>query len=354
MIDLVCGARPNFMKIDPVVRAVPDPSRIRLVHTGQHYDHAMSQSFFEELGLPEPDVNLGVGSASITVQTATVMQRYEECLPDPPPEMTVVVGDVNSTLACALVAVRHGIPVCHVESGLRSGDRTMPEEINRLLTDQISDLMLITSPEARRNLMSEGRPAAGIVMTGNPMIDTLLRLLPMARGRHPAPGGPYGLVTLHRPSNVDSEERLPAILSALGALSPMRFLFPVHPRTGRSLEQWGLAVPGNVELTQPMGYLEFTSLESSARIVITDSGGVQEETSVLGVPCVTVRPNTERPITVELGTNTLCPDPAGIPDAVRRQIDRRPPSPPEIPFWDGAAGPRIANAIDTFISGGFR
>ncbi len=354
MIDLVCGARPNFMKVDPVVRALGDGAGIRLVHTGQHYDHAMSQSFFDDLGLPRPDVNLGAGSASITVQTATVMQRYEEALPDPLPELLVVVGDVNSTLACALVAVRYGIPVCHVESGLRSGDRTMPEEINRILTDQLSDLMLITSPEARRNLASEGRPAAGVVMTGNPMIDTLFRLLPLARRRHRPPEDGYGLVTLHRPSNVDSPERLPAILDSLGSLSPLRFLFPAHPRTGRNLEQWGLAVPDNVELTQPMGYLEFTSLESSAGVVITDSGGVQEETSVLGVPCVTVRPNTERPITVELGTNVLCPDPRGIPDAVRLQISKRPPSPPEIPFWDGAAGPRIANAIETFISGGFR
>lgn len=355
MIDLICGARPNFMKIDPVVRAVRDPSRIRLVHTGQHYDHAMSQSFFDELGLPRPDVNLGVGSASITVQTATVMQRYEESLPEPLPEMTVVVGDVNSTLACALVAVRHGIPVCHVESGLRSGDRTMPEEINRILTDQISDLMLITSPEARENLMTEGRPAQGIVMTGNPMIDTLMRLLPVAREKHPAPpGGPFGLVTLHRPSNVDEPGRLASILSSLAGLSHLRFFFPVHPRTGGNLEQWGLEVPANVLLGPPMSYLAFTSLESFAEVVNTDSGGVQEETTVLGVPCVTVRPNTERPITVELGTNVLCPDPAGIPDAVARQIGRRPGSPPDIPFWDGRAGGRIASALESFMTGGSR
>ncbi len=353
MIDLVCGARPNFMKVDPVMRALSGSTRVRLVHTGQHYDHAMSQSFFDDLGLPRPDVNLEVGSASITVQTAMVMQRYEESLPDPMPEVVTVVGDVNSTLACALVAVRHGIPVCHVEAGLRSGDRTMPEEINRLLTDQISDLMLITSPEARRNLLSEGRPAEGIVMTGNPMIDTLRRLLPLAREKHPAPaGGGFGLVTLHRPSNVDEPGRLASILEALGRLSGLRFLFPVHPRTRRNLDGWGLGVPANVEMCPPMGYLEFTSLESSADVVITDSGGIQEETSVLGVPCVTVRPNTERPITVDMGTNVLCPDPSELPAAVTDRMARRPAVPPVIPFWDGRAGERIADALESFIRNG--
>lgn len=348
MIDVVCGARPNFMKVDSVLRNLDSSIRVRLVHTGQHYDRSMSEGFFEELGLPIPDVNLEVGSASMTKQTALVMERYEDSLPDPLPEAVVVVGDVNSTLACALTAVRHGIPVVHVEAGLRSGDRTMPEEINRLLTDQISDLLLITSPEARRNLRAEGRPEESVVMVGNPMIDTLLRLLPAARKtalQPPAEGA--GLVTLHRPSNVDSSDRLLAILLALGELRDLDFLFPVHPRTLRSISSWGLEgrVPDNVRLTAPMGYLEFTAREEKAAVVITDSGGVQEETTVLGVPCVTVRPNTERPITIEMGTNALCPDPEALPGAVKRQMDKRPPVPPVIPFWDGKAGVRIASAI---------
>jgi UDP-N-acetylglucosamine 2-epimerase (non-hydrolysing) len=352
VIDVVCGARPNFMKVDPVLRSLPPGLEYRLVHTGQHYDHAMSQAFFDDLGLPRPDVNLEVGSASITVQTAAVMQRYEEALPDPLPEMVVVVGDVNSTLACSLVAVRHGMPVAHVEAGLRSGDRGMPEEINRLLTDQLSDLLLITSPEARRNLRAEGRPEDAVVMVGNPMIDTLLRLIPRALAEHgDGPRQPFGLVTLHRPSNVDEPSRLAGILGALGAMDGISFLFPVHPRTSRNIQAWGMsgAVPPNVVLLEPMGYLEFTARESRASIVITDSGGVQEETTVLGVPCVTVRPNTERPVTVEMGTNILCPDPEGIPSAVAGQMARRPATPPAIPFWDGKAGPRIADAIGGFL-----
>ncbi len=352
MIDLVCGARPNFMKVDPVLRGLGGRIAARLVHTGQHYDHAMSQSFFDDLGLPRPDVNLEVGSASITVQTAMVMQRYEESLTDPLPDLVVVVGDVNSTLACALVAVRHGIPVAHVEAGLRSGDRTMPEEINRLLTDQITDLLLLTSSEARRNLLREGRPGEAMVMVGNPMIDTLMRLMPAARALAlDPPGQGAGLVTLHRPSNVDTPGRLRSILDSLGRMNGMRFVFPVHPRTRRNISSWGLepSVPSNVVLTDPMPYLEFTAREDRAAVVITDSGGVQEETSVLGVPCVTVRPNTERPVTLELGTNALCPDPLDLPDMVERQIGRRPATPPQIPLWDGRAGARIADAIGGFL-----
>lgn len=352
MIDVICGARPNFMKVDPILRSLPEGIAARLVHTGQHYDHGMSQAFFDDLGLPVPDLNLEVGSASVTRQTAMVMERYEEVLSGTKtPEAAVVVGDVNSTLACSLVAARLGIPVVHVEAGLRSFDRTMPEEINRVLTDQLSDLLLITSPEARRNLVAEGRPPDAIVMVGNPMIDTLLRLLPRAVEQHPAPSDPYGLVTLHRPSNVDHPGRLAAMLDELGSLSGTRFLFPAHPRTMKGIESWGLAsrVPGNVDLLEPMGYLEFISLEKSASVVITDSGGVQEETTVLGVPCVTVRGNTERPITVTAGTNALCPDPSGLAQAVQERVAARPASPPSIPFWDGSAGPRIASAIRSFL-----
>ncbi len=354
MIDLVCGARPNFMKVDPVLRALGSRIGTRLVHTGQHYDHAMSQGFFEALGLPRPDVNLEVGSAGITRQTALIMERYEESLPDPLPEATVVVGDVNSTLACALVAVRRGVPVVHVEAGLRSGDRTMPEEINRLLTDQLADLLLITSPEARGNLLAEGRPEGAISMVGNPMIDTLLRLLPVALRSFPPPGGRTGLVTLHRPSNVDEPDRMGRILDSLGSLATIDFTFPVHPRTMKGLETWGMTgrVPVNVHLRPPMDYLEFIARESGACVVITDSGGVQEETTVLGVPCVTVRPNTERPVTVDAGTNILCPDPEGLAAAVEGQMAARPPVPPVIPMWDGGAGPRIADALAGFLTKG--
>ena len=351
MLDLICGARPNFMKVDPIIRALDDSSRARLVHTGQHYDHAMSSSFFDQLGLPEPDLNLEVGSHSITVQTAAVMRRYEEVLRPDETEAVLVVGDVNSTLACALVAVRYGIPVVHVEAGLRSFDRRMPEEINRVLTDQISDLLLITSPEARDNLLAEGRPDGSVVMVGNPMIDTMLRLLPAAeeRGLQP-PDAPYGMVTLHRPSNVDSPERLSSILQALGRIEGYRLLLPAHPRTRKSIERWGLfdQLPAELGILPPMDYLGFLRHQRHASFVITDSGGIQEETSVLGVPCVTVRPNTERPVTVTAGTNVLCPEPADIPGAVSRQTAKV-DGPAEIPMWDGGAGGRIVEAVNRLV-----
>jgi len=353
MLDLICGARPNFMKVDPVIRGLDGSVDTRLVHTGQHYDHAMSASFFAQLGLPEPDLNLEVGSHTVTVQTARVMERYEEVLDPERTAAVVVVGDVNSTLACALVAVRYGIPVVHVEAGLRSYDREMPEEINRVLTDQIADLLLITSPEARDNLLAEGRPAQSIVMVGNPMIDTLMRLLPEAEQRGaPPPNEPYGMVTLHRPSNVDSPERLTAILRALGRIGDYRLLLPAHPRTEKSIARWGLTdqLPAALEVCPPMDYLTFLRHQRHAGFVITDSGGIQEETSVLGVPCVTVRPNTERPVTVEMGTNVLCPDPEGIPDAVARQVAAV-SGPTEIPMWDGRAGARIAKEIMRLLGG---
>ncbi len=338
------------MKIDPLVRAAGFPFRI--VHTGQHYDHSMSGSFFDQLGLPRPDVFLGCGGGSVTLQTARIMEAYEPVLIRGAPEAVVVVGDVNSTLACSLTAARHGVPVIHLEAGLRSFDRTMPEEVNRVLTDQLSDLLLITSPEARDNLLAEGLPADAVVMTGNTMIDTLLRLLPETDGIE-VPEKPYGLVTLHRPGNVDHGERLSEILSALGRLD-MPLVFPAHPRTLRSISECGLAgaVPENLRMLAPFSYLEFVAHERSASVVITDSGGVQEETSVLGVPCVTVRPNTERPITCLLGTNVLCPDPRGIPDAVEERLSRARVGPVEIPFWDGKAGVRAVEAVSEFMRRG--
>ena len=352
MIDVICGARPNFMKVDPIIKNTDPSVEIRLIHTGQHYDHIMSQSFFDDLDLPRPDVNLEVGSASITVQTATIMQRYEEVFLERRPKAIVVVGDVNSTLACALVAVRYGVPIIHVEAGLRSFDRHMPEEINRVLTDQIANLLLITTTEARDNLLAEGRQSEMIKLVGNPMIDTLLRLLPSAMdtGAHP-PDEPYALVTMHRPSNVDNPERLGAVLDALGNLEGLRILFPAHPRTLRNMDEWGLSIPERLSVVEPMSYLDFIRCEVDASVVITDSGGVQEETSVLGVPCVTVRTSTERPVTLEIGTNVLCSDTSFIPEAVAEQIANRPDVPPVIPMWDGKAGKRIAAAIENFTGG---
>jgi len=354
MIDIICGARPNFMKIDPVIRNL-DQGSFRLVHTGQHYDYSMSQSFFEELGLPRPDINLGVGPDTATVQTARIMESYEKTFLDSEPEAVLVVGDVNSTLACALVAARHGVPTVHVEAGLRSFDRSMPEEVNRILTDQIADLLLITSPEASDNLLREGRPGDSIVMVGNPMIDTLMRLLPLSGELNiEIPRKPYCLITLHRPSNVDFPDRFAAILSALGKLTDFELIFPAHPRTMRNIDEWNMSelVPSNLSITPPMGYLSFIRLEQEASVVITDSGGVQEETSVLGVPCVTVRPNTERPITITMGTNVLCPHPEEIPEKVRHSVENRPDTPPLIPMWDGRSGGRIAEAVLGFIDNG--
>ncbi len=352
MIDVICGARPNFMKVDPIIKSTDPAVEIRLIHTGQHYDHIMSQSFFDDLDLPRPDVNLEVGSASITVQTAAIMQRYEEVFLERRPRAIVVVGDVNSTLACALVAVRYGVPIIHVEAGLRSFDRHMPEEINRVLTDQIANLLLITTTEARDNLLAEGRQSEMIKLVGNPMIDTLLRLLPSAMDTgSPPPDEPYALVTLHRPSNVDNPERLAAVLDALGNLEGLRILFPAHPRTLRNMDEWDLSIPERLSIVEPMSYLDFIRCEVDASVVITDSGGVQEETSVLGVPCVTVRTSTERPVTLEIGTNVLCPDTSLIPEAVAKQIACRPDVPPVIPMWDGKAGKRIAAAIENFIGG---
>jgi UDP-N-acetylglucosamine 2-epimerase (non-hydrolysing) len=262
----------------------------------------------------------------------------------------VVVGDVNSTLACVLTAVRYGTKTVHVEAGLRSFDRTMPEEINRVLTDQISDLLLITSPEALENLLREGRPEEAVKMVGNPMIDTLLRLLPQA-GKLPVPDNGYGLVTLHRPGNVDNEEKLGRILDALAELTDLHLIFPAHPRTVKNIGKWELKqrIPGNLTLVKPMDYLSFIRHQQAAAVVITDSGGVQEETSVMGVPCVTVRPNTERPVTCETGTNVLCPDPVNIPRAVKIQMEKRPEQPPSIPMWDGKAGSRIAEEIERLL-----
>jgi UDP-N-acetylglucosamine 2-epimerase (non-hydrolysing) len=353
----VVGARPNFMKIAPVVLEMsrfPDQFKQTLVHTGQHYDPNMSQIFFKDLGIPEPDTDLGVGSGTHAEQTAEVMKRFEPLLARHEPDWVLVVGDVNSTLASALVCAKAGVPVAHVEAGLRSFDRSMPEEINRLLTDQIADLLFTHSPEAETNLVAEGIAPQKIRFVGNVMIDTLVRLLPRAEALFPALKArlvdrPYVLVTLHRPSNVDEPERLARILEALIEISEdADVLFPVHPRTKMRIEESQPALPaGRIKLLEPLGYLEFVALEAHAVLVITDSGGVQEETTYLKIPCLTLRPNTERPVTISKGTNRLVEQPEDLYQAVRDSLERKsvPENPPAL--WDGRAAARI---VDVFRS----
>jgi UDP-N-acetylglucosamine 2-epimerase (non-hydrolysing) len=314
----VVGARPNFMKVAPIVAAMKQrPTKFHplVVHTGQHYDAAMSDSFFRDLELPEPDTHLGVGSGSHAAQTAAVMERFEPVVIEEKPDWVLVVGDVNSTLACALVCVKLGIKVAHVEAGLRSRDRTMPEEINRILTDQIADLLLTPSEDAGANLRAEGIPTERIRFVGNVMIDSLLQNLERARASRAKvelglTDADYAVLTLHRPSNVDERDTFERILTALASIAQkLPVIFPVHPRTRKTIAELGLsdrvAAIKDLRLIDPLGYLDFLSLYSGARLVLTDSGGIQEETTALGIPCLTLRENTERPITVSLGTNTI-------------------------------------------------
>ena len=350
------GARPNFMKVAPVMHEMaqyPREFEQILVHTGQHYDTLMSRVFFEELGLPRPDVNLEVGSGSHTWQTAQVMSRFEPVVEEISPDWVVVVGDVNSTLACALVCGKMGIGVAHVEAGLRSYDRSMPEEINRLLTDQISDLLFTPSSDADENLLREGVAEEKVHFVGNVMIDTLVRLLPKAQAQWPGLRERFGLqryllVTLHRPSNVDEIEGLKGILEALSEISnEIAVLFPVHPRTRRRIHDFGLqeAAQG-VQLLEPFGYLNFLALQAHADLVLTDSGGIQEETTYLGVPCLTARPNTERPVTIRSGTNQLVESSRhALVEAIRgrlaaEKVPRRVP-----PLWDGHTAKRIVRVF---------
>ena len=357
VVDLVAGARPNFMKLAPVQRAVAalGAQDFRIVHTGQHYDAQMNDVFFEELGIPAPDFHLEVGSGSHGAQTARILERYEAHLLANRPDATVVFGDVNSTVACALAAVKLGVPVVHVEAGLRSFDRTMPEEINRLCTDAVADLLLVSEASGVANLKREGVDEAKVKLVGNVMIDTLMSQLPRARERAAAarqglaPKG-YGFVTLHRPSNVDDPEVLGRLVGLLHELSrEMPLVFPVHPRTqnaAKGLAQ-GLA-PGQERLLclGPQPYLDTISLVSDAAVVLTDSGGLQEECSVLGVPCLTLRENTERPVTVELGTSRLVGNDLERIRAAWRDVRSGTwPAGGAIPFWDGRAGERVAQAI---------
>ena len=368
-IVCVVGARPNYMKVAPLVRAFagqPALPPVVLVHTGQHYDVAMNERLFADLELPPPDFNLEVGSASHAVQTAEVMRRFEPVLDDIRPSCVVVVGDVNSTLACSLVATKKGIPVVHVEAGLRSYDRAMPEEINRILTDQMADLLFTSERAAADNLAREGIPPDRVRFAGNVMIDSLL--LHRKRAIEPAAtlaqagiaadflGGAsgYGVVTLHRPSNVDMPAALHESLSLLGDVaSRIPLVWPVHPRTNANIERFGLSpllARARISLLPPQGYLEMLGLLAHARLVLTDSGGIQEETTALAVPCLTMRENTERPITIDQGTNTLvgrdrqraleCVD-----DLIRTGGKRgRTPE-----FWDGHAAERIAEDLRAWL-----
>jgi UDP-N-acetylglucosamine 2-epimerase (non-hydrolysing) len=350
----VVGARPNFMKLAPVVRALCGRVGVQqtVVHTGQHYDAEMSEVFFEDLELPPPDINLGVGSGSHAEQTAGVMLRLEPVLHERRPDIVVVYGDVNSTLAGALVAAKLQIPVAHVEAGLRSFDRTMPEELNRHVTDAVADLLFTPSRDANENLAREGIPESRVRFVGNVMIDTLLRLLPKAQPPPEVDGlERYAFVTLHRPSNVDDPEMLARVLDALETVGQaLPVLFAVHPRTRQRLEAIGRGNGANgVRLLPPLPYRQCLALQRNATVVITDSGGMQEETTLLGVPCLTLRENTERPVTVTEGTNVLLGQrPERLPEAVcailhgRRKPARVPP------LWDGRAGERIADALEVW------
>ena len=349
----VVGARPNFIKVAPVAMALAAQGVTQTsVHTGQHYDARMSGVFFKELGLPKPDVNLEVGSGSHAVQTAQIMQRFEPVVLERKPDMVLVYGDVNSTVAAALVCAKLLIPVAHVEAGLRSGDRSMPEEINRLVTDQLADLLFTPSADGNDNLLREGIPPEKIKLVGNVMIDTLIRLLPQAEARWPrlekefSPGD-FALVTLHRPSNVDDPVQLSSLLAALGRIGrELSVLFPVHPRTRQSIADGGIEVPHTVRLMEPQGYLDFLALQSHAKAVITDSGGIQEETTFLGVPCLTLRDNTERPITVTIGTNILIGgDLERLYAELRRILAGQGKHGQCPPLWDGHASERIAKEI---------
>jgi len=351
----VVGARPNFMKLAPVDRElVKRGVEHVIVHTGQHYDPGMSDAFFEELWIPTPDHHLGVGSGSHAQQTAAVMQRLEPLLVELKPDLVLVYGDVNSTVAAALVAAKLQIRVGHVEAGLRSGDWTMPEEINRVVTDRLSELLFLPSRDAALNLSTEGVAPERMHFAGNVMIDTLCWALPQARSldaaaRHGVAGRPYAVVTLHRPSNVDEASVLRELLDALGRLAAkVPILFPVHPRTrGRIGELRKLPTGGRkLELIDPLGYLEMLSLVAGSALVVTDSGGLQEETTFLGVPCVTVRPNTERPITCTHGTNRLVlPRRDAVLAAAERALARRSPARPVIERWDGHAAERIVAVV---------
>ncbi len=351
-IFMFVGARPNFIKLAPVFRRFSKHFNVSIVHTGQHYDYLMSKAFFEELNIPEPDYYLNAGSGTHAQQTAKIMVRSEELLMKEKPDWVFVFGDVNSTLAVALSSSKLGIRIAHVEAGLRSGDMSMPEEINRIITDRLSELLFVSESDAVDNLLREGIPSERIHFVGNTMIETLIHAIPLARSRFGSFGleaRSFALLTLHRPSNVDDRRKLGSILSAIDrAVGSMKVIFPAHPRTKAKLE--GLEFR-NMIITEPMKYLDFISLQMHARMVLTDSGGVQEESTYLGIPCLTLRNTTERPITVKLGTNRIVgTEPSSIERAIEQTLkeenyDRR------IPWkWDEYVSLRILEAFRAYVA----
>jgi UDP-N-acetylglucosamine 2-epimerase (non-hydrolysing) len=363
-IYLVAGARPNFMKIAPIVRALDAHGGLTysIIHTGQHYDREMNDVFFEELGIPEPDIFMGAGGGSHSQQTAKIMVAFEELCQSERPDAVLVVGDVNSTLACAIVAKKLGLIVAHVEAGLRSGDRTMPEEINRLVTDSISDLFFVTEPSGVAHLKREGKQDAAIHHVGHVMVDNLLYQVKKLERTDTAAfettrfksaltvdGRRYGVVTLHRPSNVDTAYTMTNICEGVKEIAAeLPLIFPVHPRTRGNLEKFGINLGPNITLVGPQAYMAFLNLWKDAAVVLTDSGGLQEETTALGVPCITVRHNTERPVTIDEGSNVLVgTDPVRIVAEVRKvlrgegKLGRRPH------LWDGKAAERIVEVLAT-------
>ena len=359
-LSIIAGARPNFMKIAPIIRALEQHTEVfdyRLVHTGQHYDRNMSEVFFEELGIPPPDHHLNVGSGSHAAQTAEIMTRFETvCLTDRP-DAVLVVGDVNSTLACSIVAKKLGIAVVHVEAGLRSGDTRMPEEINRMVTDAITDLFFVTEPSGVANLTREGHPASRIHFVGHVMIDNLFHQLATLEGmdttgfdgdglKRALPA--YGIVTLHRPSNVDDPQALSGVVAGLNAVAAdLPLIFPAHPRTRARLDEFGLILPPGIHLLEPLPYMAFLHLWKDARLVLTDSGGLQEETTALGIPCLTLRENTERPVTVDEGSNQLVGnDPVRICELARQVLNAPSDATRARPaLWDGRAAERIVAVL---------
>jgi UDP-N-acetylglucosamine 2-epimerase (non-hydrolysing) len=346
----VVGARPNLMKIAPVQSALRNYSNIKqtLIHTGQHYDTNMSDVFFQQLEIPAPDVNLGVGSGSHARQTAEIMTRFEPVVLERKPDLVLVYGDVNSTVAAALVCSKLLIQVGHVEAGLRSRDRAMPEEINRLVTDQLADVLFTPSADGDENLEREGIPGHKVHLVGNVMIDSLVRLLPAAREQKlNGLSGGYVLVTLHRPANVDNDQILKGILECLLELnSRLKVVFPVHPRTRQRIADFGFDA-SKLDLREPLPYIEFLALQSRATVVVTDSGGIQEETTYLKVPCLTLRNNTERPVTVTMGTNVLVGQDGGqLRSELGKILQGKPKQSTIPPLWDGHAGQRIAEILN--------
>ena len=360
-IHLIAAARPNFMKIAPLFHALKkepwaDP---KIVHTGQHYDINMSDAFFQDLQLPSPHIHLGVGSGTHAEQTGRVMMAYEKCIMANRPDLVIVVGDVNSTVAATLASVKLGIKVAHLEAGLRSFDRTMPEEINRVVTDQLADILWTPSPDGDENLLREGVFKEKIIRVGNIMIDSLEMLREKIEEHdvyrdYGLDQGEYGMVTLHRPANVDNPEKLKRICESLVRISEkLKLIFPVHPRTGKNLEQNSLMPmlknAKNILLAEPLSYIRFMNLVFNCRMVMTDSGGIQEETAYLGIPCLTLRPNTERPVTVSLGTNRLC----RVADFEAKALSlllKGKKSPPVIDLWDGKTSERVVLSIGEFMS----